>query len=56
VNDAVLVGLADTRARAIVAELTDTGQLTVERIDVKPSVADDEKNTVSAILSLEAGG
>jgi flagellar motor protein MotB len=48
------VKLADARAQAIVAELTDAGQLPTERIEVKPSAADDKKGSVSAALSLEA--
>jgi hypothetical protein len=54
VDDAALVKLADARAQAIVAELTDAGQLPTERIEVKPSAADDKKGSVSAALSLEA--
>jgi hypothetical protein len=49
------VNLADARAQAIVAELTDAGQLLSERIKVKPSVPDNDKAAVSAALSLEAG-
>ncbi|MGA6926778.1 MAG: DUF748 domain-containing protein [Desulfosarcina sp.] len=55
VDDAALVKLADDRAQAIVAELTDAGQLPSERIEVKPSAPDDNKDAVSAVLSLEAG-
>jgi hypothetical protein len=55
VDDAALVKLADARAQAIVAELTDAGQLPAERIKVKPSAADDKKDSVSAALNLEAG-
>jgi hypothetical protein len=55
VDDTVLVNLADARAQAIVAELTDAGQLLSERIKVKPSVPDNDKAAVSAALSLEAG-
>jgi hypothetical protein len=56
VDDTVLVNLADARAQAIVAELTDAGQLPTERIKVKPSAPDNDKDAVSAALSLEAGG
>ena len=55
VDDAALVKLADARAQAIVAELTDAGQLPSERIKVKPSAPYDDKGEVSAALSLEAG-
>ncbi len=55
VDDAALVKLADARAQAIVAELTHAGQLTSERIKVKPSAPYDDKGEVSAALSLEAG-
>ena len=55
VDDAALVKLADARAQAIVAELTDAGKLPSERIKVKPSAPYDDKDEVSAALSLEAG-
>jgi hypothetical protein len=55
VDDAALAKLADARAQAIVAELTDTGQLASERIKVKPSAPYDDKGEVSAALSLEVG-
>jgi len=55
VDDAALVKLADARAQAIVAELADAGQLPAERIEVKPSAADDKKDSVSAALNLKAG-
>ena len=55
VDDAALAKLADARAQAIVAELTDAGQLTSERIKVKPSAPYDDKGEVSAALSLEIG-
>ena len=55
VDDAALVKLADARAQSIVAELTDAGHLPAERIKVKPSATDDNKDAVSAALSLEAG-
>lgn len=55
VDEAALVKLADARAQGIVAELTDAGQLPAERIDVKPSAPDDNKDAVNAVLSLEAG-
>ena len=55
VDEAALVKLADARAQAIVTELTDAGQLPSERIKVKPSAPDDNKDAVSAVLSLEAG-
>lgn len=54
VDEAALVKLADARAQGIVAELTDAGQLPAERIRVKPSAPDDNKDGVKAILSLEA--
>jgi hypothetical protein len=53
-DDAALVKLADARARAIVAELTDAGQIPAERIEVKPSAVDDKKDSICAVLSLEA--
>ena len=40
---------------AIVAELTEAGNISSERIKVKPPAADDKKDSVSAALSLEAG-
>jgi hypothetical protein len=55
VNDAALVKLADARAQSIAADLADAGRIPTERIKVKPSVADDKKDSVSAALSLEAG-
>jgi hypothetical protein len=55
VEETALVKLADARAQAIVAELTDAGQLPSERIEVKPSAPDDNKDMMSATLSLEAG-
>ncbi len=55
VEEAALVKLADARAQAVVAELTDAGQLPSERIKVKPSAPDDKKDAVSASLSLDAG-
>jgi hypothetical protein len=54
VDDAALVRLADGRAQAIVAQLTGAGKLPTERIEVKPSAADDKKDSVSAALNLEA--
>ena len=50
-----LTKLADARAQAIVAELSGAGQIPAERIEVKPSAADDKKDPVTASLSLEAG-
>jgi hypothetical protein len=55
VDDDALVKLSDARARAIVTELTGAGQLAAERIEVKPSVPDKKKDSVSAELNLEAG-
>jgi hypothetical protein len=55
VDEAALVKLADVRAQRIVAELIDVGQLPAERIKVKPSAPVDDKDKVSAVLSLEAG-
>jgi hypothetical protein len=54
-DDTALVKLADARAQAIVAEMTDAGRLAAERIKVKPSAPDEKKDAVSAELSLEAG-
>ena len=54
-DDAALTKLADARAQAIVAELSAAGQIPAERIEVKPSAADDKKDSVSAALNLEAG-
>jgi hypothetical protein len=56
VDEAALVKLADGRAQAIVTELTDAGHLPAERIKLKPSAPDEKKDSVSAELSLEAGG
>jgi hypothetical protein len=55
VDDAALAELANARTQSIVAELTEAGQLSTERIKVKPSAPVDEKDNVSAVLSLEAG-
>jgi hypothetical protein len=55
VDDAKLVELADARAQAIVTELTDAGELTAERMKVKPSAPNEKKDSVSAELSLEVG-
>ena len=55
VNNAALAKLADDRAQAIVVELTDAGQLSVDRIMVKPSAPVGKDDSVSAALSLEAG-
>ena len=54
-DDAALAKLADARAQAIVAELSAAGQIPADRIEVKPSAADDKKDSVSAALNLEAG-
>jgi hypothetical protein len=54
-DDAALARLADARAQAIVAELSAAGRIPAERIAVKPSAADDKKDSVSAALNLEAG-
>jgi len=54
-DDVALAKLADARAQAIVAELSTAGQIPAERIEVKPSAADDKKDSVSAALNLEAG-
>jgi outer membrane protein OmpA-like peptidoglycan-associated protein len=55
VDEPMLAKLADSRAQAIVAELTNAGQIPAERIEVKPSAADDKKDPVTASLSLESG-
>lgn len=55
IGDPELTQLADARAQAIVAELSAAGQIPAERIEVKPSAAVDEKDSVSAALTLEAG-
>ena len=55
VDETALVELADARAQSIVTELTGPGQLPIERIKVKPSAPDDSKDSLSAVLSLEAG-
>jgi hypothetical protein len=54
-DDASLAELADARAQAIVVELSTAGQIPTERIEVKPSAADDNKDSVSAVLNLETG-
>jgi hypothetical protein len=54
-DDDALTKLADARAQAIFAELSAAGQIPAERIDVKPSAAEDKKDSVSAALNLEAG-
>jgi hypothetical protein len=55
IGDPELTQLADARAQAIVAELSAAGQIPAERIEVKPPVAADTKDPVSASLHLEAG-
>jgi hypothetical protein len=55
IGDPELAQLAEARAQAIVAELVDSGRLPAERIEVKPPVAVDTKDPVSASLSLEVG-
>jgi hypothetical protein len=54
-DDAALAKLADARAQAILAELSGAGQIPAERIEIKPSAADGNKDGVSAVLGLEAG-
>jgi len=53
-DDDALTKLADARSQAIVAELSAAGQIPAERIEVKPSAADEKKDAVSAALNLEA--
>jgi uncharacterized protein involved in outer membrane biogenesis len=49
-----LTRLAEARSQAIVAELSEAGRIPAERIEVKPPVAVDRKDPVSASLHLEA--
>jgi flagellar motor protein MotB len=55
VDDKALSKLADARAQGILAELSGTGQIPAERIEIKPSAADDTKDAVSAVLGLGVG-
>jgi hypothetical protein len=54
IGDPELTQLAEARAQAIVAELSNAGQIPAERIEVKPPAAVDRKDPVSAALNLEA--
>jgi hypothetical protein len=53
VGDSELAKLADARAQAIVSELTEAGQISAERVQVKPSVPLEKGDAVTAALSLE---
>ena len=55
IGDPELTQLAEARSQAIVAELSEAGRIPAERIEVKPPVAVDPKDPVSASLHLEAG-
>ena len=55
IGEPELTRLAEARSQAIVAELSEAGQIPAERIGVKPPVAVDKKDAVSASLHLEAG-
>jgi hypothetical protein len=55
IGEPELTRLAEARSQAIVAELSESGQIPVERIGVKPPAAVGPKDPVSAALSLEAG-
>jgi hypothetical protein len=55
VGDPELTRLAEARSQAIVAELSEAGRIAADRIEVKPPVALDKQDPVSAGLHLEAG-
>jgi hypothetical protein len=53
VGEPELTKLADARAQAVVAELSGPGEMAAERLGIKPSVALDKKDPISAALALE---
>jgi hypothetical protein len=55
VDDAALVRLGDARAQAVIAELHGPGQIAAERLEAKPAAALEPKDSISAVLNLEAG-
>jgi uncharacterized protein involved in outer membrane biogenesis len=55
VDDGALVRLGDARAQAIIAELGGPGQIAAERMEAKPAAALEPKDSISAVLNLEAG-
>jgi len=55
VDDGALVRLGDARTQAIIAELGGSGQIPAERMEAKPAAALEPKDSISAVLNLEAG-
>jgi hypothetical protein len=55
VDDGALVRLGDARTQAIIAELGGPGQIAAERMEAKPAAALEPKDSISAVLNLEAG-
>jgi len=55
VDEGTLVRLGDARAQAVIAELSGPGQIAAERLEAKPAAALEPKDSISAVLNLEAG-
>jgi len=55
VDDGALVRLGDARTQAIIAELGGPGQIPAERMEARPAAALEPKDSISAVLNLEAG-
>jgi hypothetical protein len=55
IGEPELTRLAEARAQAIVAELSEAARIPAERIAVLPPAAVDRKDPVSALLNLETG-